>query len=84
LHDGGEAGTAPEAPNPGSFPLVRLRRFAALMADPGVRETPVWYQLARRAAAAAFADCLDLGLRDEALAILHAIGVDPPEPPERT
>jgi hypothetical protein len=72
LHDGGETIEALGASNLESFVLARLERFVGRMADPRVVEVPAWYRLARHAAAAAFGDCVALGLRDEALVILRA------------
>jgi hypothetical protein len=78
LHDGGEAAERLGSLNLEAFALARLARFVGLTANPTVREIPDRYHLARRAAASAFADCVALGRRDEALAILRlAVGDQP-------
>jgi len=55
-----------------SFMLARLTRFAGLAADPQLEGSPAWRRLARRATLATFSDCVALGLRAEALAILRS------------
>jgi hypothetical protein len=57
--------------------LRRLERFARGLADPRVRELPLWHGLARRGAAASLEDCLAAGLRDEARLILSRAGAGP-------
>jgi hypothetical protein len=53
------------------FALARLERFAALLAEPQVREVPSWHRLTRHAVAAAYRDCLALGLKDEASVVIE-------------
>jgi hypothetical protein len=53
------------------FTLARLERFAGLLADPRVREVPVWHRLVRHAVAAAYLDCRALSLQDEASVIIE-------------
>src|SRR5437762_12937563 len=53
------------------FLLARLERFAALLAEPQVREVPIWHRLTRHAVAAAYRECLTFGLKDEASVIIE-------------
>ena len=65
-------------PDLGSFLLKRLERFATRLADPRVQDIPAWHRLTRLATAAGVADCIALGLADEALVILNAARADLP------
>jgi hypothetical protein len=56
--------------------LARLERFATLLADPTVRELPAWHRLARHAVAAAYRDCADVGLKEQASAIVEEAFVE--------
>ena len=58
------------------FLLARLARFAALLADPQVREIPIWHRLTRHALAAAYRDCLAFALKDEASVIIEEAFAD--------
>ena len=79
MYDGGETIERVESLALESFSLARLARFVALAADPAVQAVPTNIRLARRAAASAFVDCVELGRRDEALVILRVTFSDQAE-----
>ena len=59
------------APELERFALARLERFATLLADPQVRDVPVWHRLTRHALAVAYRDCVALALKEQASAIIE-------------
>jgi hypothetical protein len=53
------------------FALGRLRRFNRISSLTAKSATPSWQRLARHAVHVAYRDCLALGLREQAEAVLH-------------